>query len=184
MKRSKILPEIHAGSMADIAFLLLIFFLVSTTLPNEQGIVRTLPPNCETGDCSAHIIEQNIFRIQLNKQDELMVNGELIPIRELPKRLTEFIDNNGDRTCNYCQGASLETGSQNPTKAIVSLTTARESSYKEYIAVQGIISMVYLELREQYIRKVYRKKFDELSEEEMTRVRKAYPLLLSEASVQ
>ena len=87
-------PEINAGSMADIAFLLLIFFLVTTTMANDKGIQRKLPPICETPDCRGEIYERNILRISLNGNQEIMVKNEIITIDKLKDNVKTFVDNN------------------------------------------------------------------------------------------
>ncbi|MCB0457843.1 MAG: biopolymer transporter ExbD [Flavobacteriaceae bacterium] len=182
MKNTRFIPEINAGSMADIAFLLLIFFLVSTTLPNDKGIVRGLPPKC-IGDCTADIAERNIFKIEINKNNELLINTIPFEVSELPKALIAFIDNNGDGSCTYCKGSAMEQYSDNPAKAIISIHASGASSYKIYIAVQAAITKSYLELREAYGTTYFKKSIAQLSEEELKNVREAYPLLISEATL-
>ena len=99
---------VNAGSMADIAFLLLIFFLVSTTISGDKGLNRKLPSECpENIDCSTEINERNILKIAINNSDEIMANNNLIDISELKMITKDFVDNNGDSTCDYCNGSKL-----------------------------------------------------------------------------
>ena len=87
-------PEVNAGSMADIAFLLLIFFLVTTTIEKDSGINRKLPPMEEI---DPPIIKQkNIFAVLLNGKDQLLVEEELMEVADLRAAAVEFLDNNGD----------------------------------------------------------------------------------------
>ena len=183
MRNSRQNPTINAGSVADIAFLLLIFFLVSTTIPNEKGIVRKLPRKCELPPCDADVYERNIIRIALNKNGELMVNNDLSRIEDLKDMLIEFIDNNGDQSCDYCSGNGFEDASDNPRKAIISLSSDRESSYKDFIAIQAELTAAYYELRERFIQKKFKKEIALLNAEELQQAKDAYPLLISEASV-
>lgn len=183
MRTVRFTPEINAGSMADIAFLLLIFFLVATTIPNDKGIVRKLPPKCLTGDCTVPAKERNVFRIYLNKDNELFVNNALISFTELTEAIKSFVDNNGDGTCLYCKGASLENLSENPKKAIISLNSSGESSYKSFIAVQVAISQAFIELREGYTTQYLKKEFAQLSEKELLTLGEIYPILLTEAAL-
>ncbi|MEZ4857661.1 MAG: biopolymer transporter ExbD [Flavobacteriaceae bacterium] len=183
MKSKRFIPEINAGSMADIAFLLLIFFLVATTIPNDKGIVRKLPPKCLTEDCSIPAKERNVFRIHLNKNDELFVNNKLLSFSELTEAIKTFVDNNGDGTCLYCKGESLEYYSENPKKAIISLNASGNSSYKNFIAVQVAITQAYLELRESYVLKSFNKNIAQLSENELIDLKNVYPILLTEATL-
>ncbi|MEM7187323.1 MAG: biopolymer transporter ExbD [Bacteroidota bacterium] len=183
MRNHRQQPTINAGSVADIAFLLLIFFLVTTTIPNDKGITRKLPRKCELPPCSVDTYERNIIRISLNKRGELMVNNDLAQIADLKDMLIEFIDNNGDQSCTYCQGNGFEDASDNPQKAIISLSSDREASYKDFIAIQAELSAAYYELRERFIKNTFQKELASLTREELKQVQQAYPLLISEADI-
>ena len=95
-------PEVNAGSMADIAFLLLIFFLVTTTIEKDSGINRKLPPIEDTEE-DVIIKQKNIFTVLLNGKDQLLVEDELMELKDLRAAAVEFLDNNGDGTCTYCK---------------------------------------------------------------------------------
>ena len=139
-------PEVNAGSMADIAFLLLIFFLVTTTIEKDSGLNRKLPPIEE--DVEPPIIKQrNIFTVLLNGKDQLLVEEDLMEIKDLRAAAIEFLDNNGDETCTYCKGAKNTSSSDNPDKAIISLKNDRETSYATYISVQNELVAAYNVLR-------------------------------------
>lgn len=138
-------PEVNAGSMADIAFLLLIFFLVTTTIEKDSGINRKLPPIEET---EPPIIKQkNIFTVLINKHDQLLVEEEPMEIKDLRQAAVEFLDNNGDGSCSFCKGAKDPKSSDNPDKAIISLKNDRQTSYGAYISVQNELVAAYNELR-------------------------------------
>ncbi len=139
-------PEVNAGSMADIAFLLLIFFLVTTTIEKDSGINRKLPP-IEESEEDVIIKQKNIFTVLLNKNDQLLVEDELMEIKDLKAAAVEFLDNNGDGSCDYCQGAKDPKSSDNPDKAIISLKNDGETSYSAYITVQNELVAAYNELR-------------------------------------
>ena len=143
-------PEVNAGSMADIAFLLLIFFLVTITIETDSGLNRKLPPMEDQVDPPI-IRQKNIFTVLVSKNDQLLVEEELADIKDLRALAVEFLDNGagvGDEACDYCQGKRDETSSDNPhTKAIISLKSDRETSYKVYIAVQNELVAAYNELR-------------------------------------
>ncbi|MCB0381829.1 MAG: biopolymer transporter ExbD [Psychroserpens sp.] len=139
-------PEVNAGSMADIAFLLLIFFLVTTTIPKDSGITRKLPP-IEENDEDVIIKEKNIFTVLLNGKDQLLVEDELMEIKDLRKAAVKFLDNGGDGTCSYCKGAKDPKSSDNPDKAIISLKNDRQTSYAAYITVQNELVAAYNQLR-------------------------------------
>ena len=139
-------PEVNAGSMADIAFLLLIFFLVTTTIEKDSGINRKLPPMEELEE-DVIIKQKNIFTVLLNKNDGLFVEDEIMEIKDLRQAAVEFLDNGGDGSCDYCKGAKDPASSDNPDKAIISLKNDRETSYAAYIAVQNELVAAYNVLR-------------------------------------
>jgi biopolymer transport protein ExbD len=139
-------PEVNAGSMADIAFLLLIFFLVTTTIPKDSGINRKLPP-MEENEEDVIIKQKNIFTVLLNGKDQLLVEDEIMEVKKLRAAAVRFLDNNGDGSCDYCKGAKDASSSDNPDKAIISLKNERETSYGVYITVQNELVAAYNELR-------------------------------------
>lgn len=145
-KRS--IPEVNAGSMADIAFLLLIFFLVTTTIETSSGIMIKLPPKLEKETPPPPIKEKNVFLVLVNKNNQLLVEEELMDIKDLRKAAKRFLDNGGDGTCTWCQGEKDPNSSDNPEKAVISLRNDRETSYKTYITVQNELIAAYNDLRE------------------------------------
>jgi hypothetical protein len=195
-------PEVNAGSMADIAFLLLIFFLVTTTIETDSGLNRKLPPMEDQVDPPI-IREKNIFTVVVNKNDQLLVEEKLTDIKDLRSLAVAFLDNGGgvgDEACDYCQGERDEASSDNPDKAIISLKNNRETSYKVYIAIQNELVAAYNELRNREFLRLYpnvglnfvdaQKKYDDprtsadATEElkpKLDVVKKMYPQKLSEA---
>ncbi|MDA0356745.1 MAG: biopolymer transporter ExbD [Bacteroidetes bacterium] len=139
-------PEVNAGSMADIAFLLLIFFLVTTTIETDSGISRKLPP-IEDSPEDVKIKQKNIFTVLLNGRDQLLVEDELMELKDLRPAAVKFLDNGGDGTCDYCNGTKDPSSSDNPDKAIISLKNDRETTYGVYISVQNELVAAYNELR-------------------------------------
>jgi biopolymer transport protein ExbD len=180
-------PEVNAGSMADIAFLLLIFFLVTAVIPKDKGINRKLPPPCPQNiDCSDGVVinQRNILEIKVNAKNELLVENEIISIEELKDITKEFLTNNGDGSCDYCIGGlSDKKSSDNPKEAVVSLANDQETSYNFYIEVQDEITKAYYELRSDYAADVFKKPSSKLTQEELRDVKKAYPFILSEAEI-
>ncbi|WP_136481488.1 ExbD/TolR family protein [Cognatitamlana onchidii] len=154
-------PEVNAGSMADIAFLLLIFFLVTTTIETDSGINRKLPP-MEESDEDVIIKQKNIFTVLLNGKDQLLVEDEIMELKDLRAAAREFLDNGGDGSCDYCKGRRDPASSDNPDKAIISLKNERETSYKTYIAVQNELVAAYNELRDARAQAQYGTSFKEM----------------------
>lgn len=182
-RNKRAVPEINAGSMADIAFLLLIFFLVTTTMDVDSGINRRLPPyepeNLD--EPPPPIKKKNIFTVLVNSNDRLLVEEEYMDIKDLRAATVKFLDNNGDGSCTYCQGYRDPQSSDNPGKAIVSLQNDRGTSYKLYIAVQNELAAAYNELREREAEKTYGKSYDDLKEEQRKEIQALFPQKISEA---
>lgn len=142
-------PEVNAGSMADIAFLLLIFFLVTTTIETDSGLNRKLPPMEDVVDPPI-IKERNIFTVVVNKYNDLLVEEEPMELSELREAAIAFLDNGGgkgEEACDFCQGARDPDSSDNPDKAVISLKNDRETDYKVYISVQNELVAAYNTLR-------------------------------------
>jgi biopolymer transport protein ExbD len=131
-------PDIPNASMADIAFLLLTFFLVTTTIPNNKGLSIALPPPPEVKPPEdIKIQERNMFKIQVNSSDALLIEG--VPrddIGNLKEEIKAFILNNGRDP----------SSSDNPEKAIVSFKTDRGTSHKRFIEILDIIQGAYYDI--------------------------------------
>lgn len=154
-------PEVNAGSMADIAFLLLIFFLVTTTIGVDQGINRKLPP-MQDEPVVPPINERNILTVLVNMNNQLLVEEELLDIKDLREKAIKFLENNGDGSCTYCQGSKDGSSSDSPLDAVISLSNDSETSYETYIAVQNELVAAYNTLRDRESIRRYGIKFSEL----------------------
>ncbi|MFS4445258.1 ExbD/TolR family protein [Maribacter sp. 2307UL18-2] len=189
-------PEVNAGSMADIAFLLLIFFLVTTTIETDAGLDRMLPP-IEPPDTDVIIKQKNIFQVSINKNNQLLADDELTELKDLRAKAVAFLDNNGDGTCSFCKGAKDSESSDNPSKAIISLKNDRETKYSTYITVQNELVGAYNELRNRESMRLFNRPFVDLEadylnpetdedlkdelKEKVKRIQEMYPQKLSEA---
>lgn len=189
-------PEVNAGSMADIAFLLLIFFLVTTTIETDAGLDRMLPP-IEPPETDVIIKQKNIFQVSINKNNQLLADEELTDLKDLRAKAMAFLDNNGDGSCAYCKGKKDSDSSDNPTKAIISLKNDRETKYSTYITVQNELVGAYNELRNREAMRLYNRPFvdleadylnpetdDDLKDElkdKVKRIQEMFPQKLSEA---
>lgn len=191
-------PEVNAGSMADIAFLLLIFFLVTTTIQTDQGLTRKLPPLDENAPPPIDVKEKNVFTVNINRNGQLLVEDKLIELSELRQTAIDFLDNNADGSCAHCKGRRDPASSDNPEKAIISLMNDNETKYENYIAVQNELVAAYYFLRDREARKLYdgktyrelEEKFNDPATKEPLReklqpvveaIQKLYPQNLSEA---
>jgi biopolymer transport protein ExbD len=165
-------PEVNAGSMADIAFLLLIFFLVTTTIETDAGLDRMLPP-IEPPDSDVVIKQKNIFLVNVNKYGQILADEQPVELSDLRTAVIAFLDNGGlskseatqdNPFCDYCQGLRDASSSDNPDKAIVSLKSDRETKYGVYIAVQNEIVGAYNDLRNREAQRLYRRNFTEMDD--------------------
>ncbi len=171
------IQEINAGSMADIAFLLLIFFLVSTTMDTDSGILTKLPPMPEDKqDEQVDVKERNIFVVLVNRNNQLLVEGELMNIRDLREAAKVFIMNPADDP-NLPAKEIVDVEYFGPVevtkKHVISIQNDRGTSYEMYIAVQNEISAAYNELRDGLSMTKFGVKFEDLSGEENDDKRKA-----------
>ena len=169
MPRRKGAPEVNAGSMADIAFLLLIFFFVTTTIETDAGLDRMLPP-IEPPDTDVVIKQKNIFTVGINKNGQLLVEEQLMDLEDLRDAAIAFLDNGGAPSgspdyCNYCKGKRDAGSSDNPGKAIISLKNDRETKYATYITVQNELVGAYNDLRNREAQRLYGRDFTDMEAE-------------------
>ncbi len=192
-------PEVNAGSLADIAFLLLIFFLVTTTIETDSGISRKLPPMQDENVEPPIIKEKNIFKVIVNRNNDLLVEDELMELKDLRDAAVSFLDNGGGvgpEACTYCEGAGDPTSSDNPIKAVIMLVNDRQTEYGTYIAVQNELVGAYNELRNRSAQRLYGKSFSQMEadydninftgnkeslKERIEEIRDMWPQKLSEA---
>lgn len=177
------LPEFNAAPMADIAFLLLIFFLVATTMNVDTGILRKLPPYQEEPEDTPPIKERNVLIVLLNRNNQLMVEGEIMDISNLAERTKNFIKNpeNKDHLSAKKTVEISYFGERKVSKGVVSLQNDRGTKYGEYLKVQNELMKAYTELRNEVSMNQFGKKYEELSSDQKKAVRKIYPLSISEA---
>ena len=164
--------EINAGSMADIAFLLLIFFLVTTTMDVDSGIARKLPEKSEETP-EVTIKEKNILDIVVNRNNQILVEGDqYVQVTDIKRIAMDFIDNGGGESapidgqpgkpCDYCKGARDPASSDHPSKAIISLQSDRGTTYGMYVSIQNEIEAAYNELRNIYALEKYKRTYRDL----------------------
>ncbi len=176
------IPEINAGSMADIAFLLLIFFLVATTMDVDSGLQRRLPPWIDEME-PPDIKKRNVFTVLINANNQLLVQNEWGDIKTLRKKAKEFIENAND-DINLPEKEILEIpffGKYPVSKQVISLQNDRGTKYEMYLKVQNELVAAYNELRKELAQKKFGKKYSELKADEKEAINKIYPQRISEA---
>ena len=197
------LPEINAGSMADIAFLLLIFFLVTTTMDVDTGISRKLPEKQQDDIKPPILKEKNVFVVTVNRNNEILVEGDkFMTVDKIREEAIEFIDNGGGlgnpidgldpAECDWCEGAKSPSSSDHPNKAVISLESDRGTSYGTYIAVQNELVGAYTDLRNRLSNKLYGVSYTQLLKDnksqpsqslkdKIANIKTKYPQIISEA---
>ncbi len=185
-KSKRKVPQIQGGPMADIAFLLLIFFLVATTIDTDTGIMRKLPPmpKDEEQIDDTKVKERNVFIVLVNKDDELLVENEYMKLKDLRRKTKEFIANPYDRP-DLPAKKLIEVpyfGLYPITiNHVISLRNDRGTSYGMYIAVQNELAAAYTELRNELALQKWGKKYEELEEDQQDAINKIYKNSISEA---
>lgn len=180
-------PDINSSSTADIAFLLLIFFLITTSMDTDRGLARRLPPPPENDKEQKNedkVKQRNVLQIYLNMYDQLMVNGEIMNVQQLRAKTKEFVANKYNDE-SLPEKTSKEVDFFGPTmvteKHVVSLQNDRSSSYQAYIDVQNELVAAYNELRDELSQEKWGKNYSELNEDQQKAVREIYPQKISEA---
>ncbi len=163
--------EVNAGSMADIAFLLLIFFLVTTTIAEDKGVLVRLPPWSEEPPEVLKFKTRNVYSILVNANNDLLVRNEPMKIEDLKEGVVEFILNPNRR----------EDYSETPNDAIVSLKNDRGTKYETYLAVYNEVKAAYNELFDGEAQKQFGKDYEFLTTPQKKSVREVIPMKLSEA---
>ncbi|MCI5080927.1 MAG: biopolymer transporter ExbD [Saprospiraceae bacterium] len=168
-KRRRLEATVNAGSMADIAFLLLIFFLVTTTILSDAGILVKLPPWDESA-VPPPVNELNVFTVKINANDQLLAEGDIIPLRQLRETTKAFIMNQDP-----------SKGATKPNKRVISLQNDRSTSYQTYLEVYNELKEAYNELWEEHATQTFGKGFEDLAKAQQKSIRMEIPMIISEA---
>lgn len=170
-KSHRMSNEINAGSMADIAFLLLIFFLVTTQISEDKGLLVKLPPWSTEPPPDFKANSRNLYSVLVNAQNQLLVRGQPMDIEMLRENTKLFIS-------NPRKEADKAT---DPQSAIVSLKNDRGTKYKTYLRVYNELQAAYAELRNEAALKRFGKNFDAIADDQQKVIRSEIPLIISEA---
>ena len=195
-------PEVNGGSLADIAFLLLIFFLVTTTMDTDTGITRLLPPEPEDQqETEVKVNQRNVLVVLLNRSDLLMVGGEVMDRLALKQETVEFFTNpNNDPTLPEMEEQEVQfpPGSSSllppdgmwrgkVSKGVISLQNDRSTTYGKYLQVQNELVAAVNTLRNDFCKLYFDMEYDELNtnkpieEEIQAGIRKIYKMNISES---
>ncbi len=185
-KKKKKVPGLNASSTADISFILLIFFLITTSMDTDSGLARRLPqpPDKEQEDAQIDVKERNVLNVRLNAAGALMCNSEIIEINLLRDRAKEFIQNPNDLS-TLPEKSAVEIdllGQCYITKNhVISVQTDRGTPYNVYFQVQNELVAAYNELRNDLSKAKFGRPYDALNNEQQVAIRAYYPQKISEA---
>ena len=186
-KKKREVPEINSSSTADIAFLLLIFFLITTSMDTDRGLARRLPPPPEQNQKNnddVKLKERNVLQVFVNMNDQLMCGNDYIGVDQLRQKAKEFIANPyNDETKpeKHAKDVPFFGNMMVTEKHVVSLRCDRGTSYKTYIAVQNELVAAYNELRDELAQEKWQKNYADLDEAQQEAIRDIYPQKISEA---
>ncbi|HCY77581.1 MAG TPA: biopolymer transporter ExbD [Ignavibacteriales bacterium] len=166
MIKKKKIPEasIPTASMADIAFLLLLFFLVATVIDVDTGLGLTLPEIVED-QVEVKVDPNRMAAVLVNENGDVLINGQVVPVFQIKDMLKSRIASKNDLPKNK--------------KMIVSLKTDRKTIYNVYIAALDQIKLAYFEVRDEYSNGKYGKKYSDLNEEQQADVKEVVPIIIS-----
>ncbi len=176
-------PGLNTGSMSDISFLLLAFFLMVSNINTDMGIARKLPPPLPEDAEAPDVRERNIFVVLVNKDDRLLYNNEYGRIEDLKDRAKEFLGNPNNLP-NLPEKVATEIpllGTVDVSKGVISLRNDRGTSYDMYLQVQNELTAAIKEMRDEMSTNYFGKKFADLSEPQREAIETAIPVAISEA---
>ena len=161
-RRFEQIPELNTSSIADISFMLLIFFLVTSSMDTDKGLLRQLPPPPQEQQPPTDVRKDHVLQITLDAHDQLSIDGTLLTTQQLKEQIMTFVA--ADRTDH-----------------VISIQTDRATTYEAYFRMQNAIVAAYNQLRESYARERYGKSYGELVQEQRDEVNQYYPQRISES---
>ena len=189
MGKKKKVPQINGTSSADIAFMLLLFFLLTTSMDTDTGLARRLPPppdkSLERDQMDIKVNKRNILTVMINTNNQILCAGQYVEIRQLKEIVRNFLMNENrdehlpeyeDKDVPFFGNMSVLT-----EKHIISLQNDRGTSYQAYIDVQNELMAAYNELRNEVSGRKWGKIFEDLDEEQQKAIQIIYPQKISEA---
>ena len=169
-------PGLNTSSMADISFLLLTFFLLTSSINTDQGIARRLPPLLQNQEKPPEVRERNIFIVKINSKDKLLFNGEIGDVRNLKERAKEFLGNPQNK-----EDLPEKDETYPVSKGVISLQNDRGTSYDMYIQVQNELTAAINEMRNELAKNKFGKGYADISNSQRDAIDEAIPIAISEA---
>ncbi|CAK7057901.1 MAG: hypothetical protein PARBA_02105 [Parabacteroides sp.] len=187
MGKKRKVPAMNATSSADIAFMLLIFFLITTSMDTDKGLARRLPPPVPKDQKKNEEIDvkkRNMLVVLINSSNQISCGGEYTDIKQLKDKVKEFIENpyNDEHKPEKVEVDVPFYGKRMVTKNhVISLQNDRGTEYQSYISVQNELAKAYNELRDDVSKEKFGKAFADLNDEQQKAVQMIYPQKISEA---
>lgn len=176
-------PGLNTSAMSDISFLLLAFFLMTSSINTDMGIARRLPPPLPPDFTPPEVRERNIFQVKINRNDRILFNKEIGDISLLKERAKEFLGNPTDRE-DLPQKEEIDIefiGKYRVSKGVISLQNDRGTSYDTYFKVQNELTAAINEMRDELSREKFSRPYKDLDQAHMDAIDKAIPVAISEA---
>ena len=184
-RKKRGVPGINSSSTADIAFILLIFFLITTSMDTDKGLARQLPPPPQEQDPEDIIVkERNVLAVRLNASNQLMCGSEYIDIKDLKAKAKEFIvnpSNDDNLPEKHAKQIPFFGNVMITDKHVISVQNDRGTSYQAFFDVQNELIAAYNELRDELAQSQFHKNYRDCTEEEQAAIRDYYPQKISEA---
>ncbi|MDE5549811.1 MAG: biopolymer transporter ExbD [Bacteroidaceae bacterium] len=187
MGKKRKMPGLNTSSTADISFMLLIFFLVTTSMDTDQGLGRTLPkpPEDDQLNNEIKVKERNILNIRINKDNYVMIGEDYATLADVKERAKEFIQNVENKP-NLPELKAKKIKGLGKTMMVtenhvISVQTDRGTDYGVYFAVQDALVAAYNELRNELAKQEFGIKYESLTEDQKKAIREVYPQKISEA---
>lgn len=176
-------PGLNTSSMADISFLLLTFFLMTSSINTDMGIARRLPPPLQDNVPPPEVHKRNVLKVMINYNDGLACNNEWTDLRDLKTRAKEFLANpNDDPSLPEKMEVEIDgIGTYRVSKGVISLINDRGTSYEMYFKVQNELAAAINELRDELALEKFHKHYSDLKEAQVDAINKAIPVSISEA---
>lgn len=187
MGKKRKMPGLNTSSTADISFMLLIFFLVTTSMDTDQGLARSLPkpPEDDQLNNEIKVKERNILNIRINKDNYLLIGDDYATLADVKERAKEFIKNEENKP-NLPELKPYKVKELGKTfmvteNHVISVQTDRGTDYGVYFAVQDALVSAYNEIRDEFSKQEFGYKYDQLDADQQKIVRDVYPQKISEA---
>jgi len=182
-RKKKEVPALNSSSMADISFLLLTFFLLTSSINTDLGIQRRLPPPSDPSVKPPEIHKRNTFTVKVNRADQLLFDGQIGNINELKEKAKDFLSN-PQNLPNLPEKTSIDVpliGKYEVSKGVISLQNDRGTSYDMYFKVQNELTAAINELKDELAKSRFGRNYKDCNEDQRESIDKAIPTAISEA---